>query len=393
MNLPFEDIVAYVAGIFGIIAGIPVVWSVVMWLRQRAQHGRPAPSSSPIALPPSYTTLPSPPAPIVGRGEQLHLLRHRLGIGGRPPEQITAIHGFPGQGKTSLVLALAYDEAVRKAFPGGVLWADLGENPNLDLTVDLARWGDALGEPQVREAPDLREAIRRMGAVLQGRRALLIVDDVWEKDHAAVFLRARGDCPLIVTTRAAEIAEHVAQDSDDRIRLRGLSLEAGMDLMEQLAPDAVHRFEPDVRALVEAVEGLPLALQVAGRVLRIETEADLDDMRVRIRELASGELLDAEVPAQLERETNNRTVAALLRRSIDYLDDETRERFVFLGGFVAKPATFALEDMAAAWLADDPGPTVRRLIERGLLEPATNGRYQMHALLADLAAAMLDELP
>jgi hypothetical protein len=71
----------------------------------------------------------------------------------------------------------------------------------------------------------------------------------------------------------------------------------------------------------------------------------------------------------------------LLKRSTDSLDEETRLRFALLGLFVPKPAAFNLQAMAAAWDVDDPKPTARKLVNRGLIEPLNGGRFQMHALL------------
>jgi hypothetical protein len=83
------------------------------------------------------------------------------------------------------------------------------------------------------------------------------------------------------------------------------------------------------------------------------------------------------------------TVAALLKRSSDALDDETRQRFALLGLFVPKPATFDLAAMSAAWDTADPKPFARLLVDRGLIEPLTGGRFQMHALLVLHAQSLL----
>ena len=85
------------------------------------------------------------------------------------------------------------------------------------------------------------------------------------------------------------------------------------------------------------------------------------------------------------------TVAALLKRSTDLLDPETRRRFAFLGLFVPKPATFDLEAMAVAWDVTDPKPIARALVNRGLLEPISGGRFQLHAVLVLHARSLLEE--
>jgi hypothetical protein len=61
-----------------------------------------------------------------------------------------------------------------------------------------------------------------------------------------------------------------------------------------------------------------------------------------------------------------------------------------LGAFAPKPATFDLEAMRVVWDVDDPIPTVRRLVDRGLLAPiVSQGRFQMHAVLVKHAQALL----
>ena len=66
-------------------------------------------------------------------------------------------------------------------------------------------------------------------------------------------------------------------------------------------------------------------------------------------------------------------------------------RFALLGLFVPKPATFDLGAMAAAWDTADARPTARVLVNRGLLEPLSGGRFQMHALLVLHAKSLLKE--
>lgn len=85
------------------------------------------------------------------------------------------------------------------------------------------------------------------------------------------------------------------------------------------------------------------------------------------------------------------TVATLLKRSTDLLDRETCRRFAYLGLFVPKPATFDLEAMAVAWDVSDPRTVARVLVNRGLLEPVSGGRFQMHALLVLHARSLLEE--
>lgn len=150
--------------------------------------------------------------------------------------------------------------------------------------------------------------------------------------------------------------------------------------------------EDECRQLARDVECLPLALHVAGRLLNAESQMGwgVADLLNNLREGAS--LIGAKAPADMmdyETETIP-TVAALLKKSTDRLDDFTRDCFAFLGPFAPKPATFDLNAMKAVWMVDDPRPTARTLVDRGLLEPV-GSRFQMHALLVAHARSLLTD--
>jgi len=157
-----------------------------------------------------------------------------------------------------------------------------------------------------------------------------------------------------------------------------------LELLEKLAPSVVATHRDQCRALVKELEGLPLALQVAGHMLNVEASYGfgVTDLIAELREGAR--LLEARAPADRTDLANETTpaIAVLLQRSTERLDDHTRDCYAFLGVFAPKLATFDLAAMKAVWQVDDPKPIARTLVDRGLLEFVQEmGRYQMHALL------------
>jgi len=215
---------------------------------------------------------------------------------------------------------------------------------------------------------------------------------VCEPAHGALFQQARGtNCGLLITTRLTEVANLLAQTEEAVYNLPVLTEDDALKLMRILAPTIVDSYEDDCLNLVRSLECLPLALHVAARLLRVESKFDwgVADLLKEITEGAA--VIKAEAPSDRVEGENIPTVTALLQKSTDVLDEHTRDCFAYLGAFAPKPATFDLAAMKAVWQIDDPKPTVRELVDHGLLEPVGSGRFQMHALLVMHARSLLTE--
>ncbi|HSD85355.1 MAG TPA: NB-ARC domain-containing protein, partial [Anaerolineae bacterium] len=336
--------------------------------------------------------LPALPALVIGREDDLTEIKRRLGVGGGQPHSLTVIQGWPGVGKSTLAAALAHAPEVADQFPDGVLWASLGETPS--VLSELLTWAEALHIDDPGHTRPIEEITTQLTAALRDKRVLLILDDVWQVEHALPFRVGGQACCLIMTSRLNDVAQALAPTAQDVYRLSVLSEDRSLELLSKLTPETVGDFPNEARELVRDLEGLPLAVQVAGRLLH--TEAQLGwGIRDLLAELRDGaRLLRAQPPSEVAvvgRDTSP-TIAALLKRSTAALDVETRQQFALLGLFVPKPATFDLAAMAAAWDVSDPRPAVRQLVNRGLLEPISGGRFQLHALLVLHARSLLEEI-
>jgi NADH/NAD ratio-sensing transcriptional regulator Rex len=172
-----------------------------------------------------------------------------------------------------------------------------------------------------------------------------------------------------------------------------LSQDDGLKLLRTLAPQVVEGRVVACRELVEKVEGLPLALQVAGRMLRAEQQRGRDVDRL-LEELRAdkAKLLNAPAPADVASDVSP-TVALVLQKSTDCLESTIRRRFAYLGPFAPRPATFNVEDLMAVWRVDESEAqeTIDVLIDRGLLEPLGNGDYTIHQILVEHAKMLLKQ--
>lgn len=340
--------------------------------------------------------LPPLPSIFLGRADVLDDLKARLGITSAGANRnlikpLTVVRGWPGVGKTTLTTVLAYDPDIQALFPDGVLWASLGLKPN--LLSELANWGRALGTDELLRAPTLEQAKAELAALLQNRRMLLIVDDAFDAADVFPFQVGGPRCGLLVTTRFPEVAELLDPTLQQIYLLRELNDQDGLELLGSIAQTVVKRYHAESLILVKELEGLPLALHVAGRLLNVEQKLAFSITNL-IQDLKQGaKILQAKAPqdrTEIETQTLP-TVAVLLQKSTDLLDPATRDYYAFLGAFAPKPATFDEAALQAVWLVQDPKPIVRKLVDRGLLEPVPPNRFQMHALLVMHAKSLLTD--
>ncbi len=182
-----------------------------------------------------------------------------VGLTGQVPA--VGLHGQGGIGKSVLAAAVAHDEVIRRRFPDGVYWVTLGEKADvlagqLDL---LARLGARDRTPRTPA-----EALGQLREVLENRRMLLVVDDVWS-DAAALAFRVTGPRgrvlytsrdPQVLTAAGAHL-RRVEVLSPDAARAVAAAV---LDVAPGALPAAVDRAFADVGHVALAVALLAAAV-------------------------------------------------------------------------------------------------------------------------------------
>ncbi|MCB9135054.1 MAG: tetratricopeptide repeat protein [Anaerolineales bacterium] len=369
-------------------------------LRQWAHAPTPSPSPlfslSPLPLPPTpFLAPPRPSYALIGRDPFFQQFKTSLLNGGHT----LALYGLPGVGKTALTVALTHDSDLRSRYPDGVLWAGLGNHPNLLALLGI--WGTALGltADELSKLPNLDTRARAIHAAIGLRQMLLVIDDAWASADALTFNLGGPHCATVLTTRLPKVALDFAGDHTHL--LPELSDEDGLALLAEFAPHILPA-EPDAaRALVHAAGGLPLAITLMGRHLRQETHTgpprrlrtalerlQTTETRLRLTQPASPldhqPSLSAEVPLSLL------TVIAI---STETLPEETRRAFNALSIFPPKPNTFSEEAALTVCSAVTPAPLIAldSLVDGGLVEYLPSDRYTLHPILAEFAHLELAE--
>ena len=148
--------------------------------------------------------------------------------------KMDALQGMGGIGKSVMARALCNDPEVQGAFPNGILWATLGEVPN--LVERLREWVETLGGTVRSTAPTVDMLKAELQAALVGRTCLLILDDVWNKGDVGYFRPPAGS-RLLLTMRDAALAEDLGatvqpipvMDKAEALKLLQQSIGAGYD--------------------------------------------------------------------------------------------------------------------------------------------------------------------
>ena len=330
---------------------------------------------------------------LIGREELCNELGTQLCVAPRSP--MIALYGLPGVGKTTLAAALLTHKQIIEYFSDGFLWASLGPQPNLSGT--FSRWGQLLGITDIEASRliTIEQWSQALHHALGNRRMLLVLDDVWKCEDALALKIAGAHCSYLVTTRFIPVALQLAGNGARAIQ--ELAEPESLQLLEHLAPGLVEREPQAAQNLVRSVGGLPLALTLIGKHIRIEMHSGqprrLFTALARLH--AAEERLRLSVPQALyerppalppDRPVSLETIIAV---SDQLLSDCARQTLRALAIFPPKPASFS-EDAALA-VSNTSVEVLDTLTDAGLLECAGIGRYTLHQVIADYARLHLQD--
>lgn len=287
---------------------------------------------------------------------------------------VVALVGMGGTGKSALAGRVAAETA--QAFPDGCFWIDLAAEEGEE---SLARIARAFGHDIT--ALDTKDRPRIVRSLLTRRRVLLVLDDAWSVESTDLFLPPPAGCAALVTTRNEAVATAVATDV---IAVDSLEREHAAAMLARVfgTQDAM----PDLAGLAEMLGGLPLALELAGKLARKQArrpgfawDAFAASFATPAQRLGLG-LADASVRAAFDT-TWTRA-----------LDAPRQRAFALLGLF--EPGEISTAEAAAAWhaAADAARTILDDLVDLSLIRFVDKVTVQLHPLLADYAQEKAREL-
>ncbi len=247
-----------------------------------------------------------------------------------PADDVLAVVGMAGVGKSAMLQTLGRDPAVQERFDL-VLTVAGGEDRRLmELLAELLAQIDPDEQPPADEA----RLVARLQRALVNRRALVVVDEVWEEEQLGLRALAREDCRILLATRQEDLLGATLNRAA-RIEAQPMSVSEGVLLLERfLGLDWRPEMAQPAAHAVSLVEGLPLALTL----MALQVPADgwgrwlawLEDEQgcvsyLRAPGLHSAGSSVAEALAQSLRRldgTHRETLAAICRRAEPPTADE-----------------------------------------------------------------------
>ena len=180
---------------------------------------------------------------------------------------VGVVTGMAGVGKTQL--AVEYVHRFGKYYPGGVFWVEADQGlPALLVLVCRAAGIDI--DNRLEEKEQLEQLWQILSSFLP---VLVVLDNFPEKIALEVWLPPQSSIHVLVTTRRKDLFNFSSFSLDV------LTKEEGVELLNS----GKRKFTGDASDLVEAMGGLPLAIELAKNFLNLRTNLSITGLLEEIK--------------------------------------------------------------------------------------------------------------
>ncbi|THG08241.1 hypothetical protein TEA_010991 [Camellia sinensis var. sinensis] len=252
---------------------------------------------------------------------------------------LVGVCGMGGVGKTTMVKHVAKGVEEEKLF-NEVAMAVVSQEPNLKqvqsciagmLGLELHDW----------ESPIARASLLRKRLLLDNKKILVILDDIWEEfelEELGFPLEGGSNksCKILFTSRNRNLWKGIPNKR--YIQLEVLVGEEPWHLFREKVGDCADNLDllPLAKQIVNECGGLPLALVTIGRALTNETDQHHWNNALEQLRTPCSESLSSEVPA---------TVYQALYFSYNFLKDERAKKLFLLCCLFREDAEIRIEEL------------------------------------------------
>ncbi|KFK34000.1 hypothetical protein AALP_AA5G088800 [Arabis alpina] len=340
---------------------------------------------------------------VVGLEDDAKILLAKLLDDRENKRYMISIFGMGGLGKTAIARKLYNSGDVKRRFDCRA-WTYVSQEYNTrDMLMRIIR---SLGVASAEELEKIRnyaeeELEVHLHGLLEGKRYLVVVDDIWETDAWESLKRALpcddGGSRVIITTRIRAVAEGV----DERVyahKLRFLTFEESWKLFEQKAFKNMQWVDADLqkigKEMVQKCGGLPLAIVVLAGLLSRKTTNEWHDVCASLWRRLKDDSIHVSTVFDLSfKEMRQELKLCFLYLSVFPEDYEINVakliRLLVAEGFIQEEEEIMMEDVARYYIEEliDRSLVQAKKIERGKVMSC-----RIHDLLRDVAIKKAKEL-
>ncbi|MDH2426348.1 helix-turn-helix domain-containing protein [Sphaerisporangium sp. TRM90804] len=315
-----------------------------------------------------------------GRAAELAWTHEVMRAGDTPGAAgVALVTGSAGLGKTTLTVRAAH--ALRPDFPQGVFFLDLfGMSPHpLPVEEALGLLLRALGVAEQQLPGDVAGRASLYRSLLRDRRVLIVLDNAASEEQTRPLLPGGGAGRALVTSRRLL----AGLEGVRRLGLGPLPPPEATELLTGILRDRGASDEGSALwQLAQLCGGLPLALRIAGNRLAsrpgwnaADLAARLTNEERRLDQLSAGDL----------------RIATAFGLSYEQLPDPTRRVFRRLALVPGRDFDAALAAVVGGTPIEGAWDALDELVDLGLLQDGTSGRYRFHDLVRLFARDRLRE--
>ncbi|XP_058191998.1 putative disease resistance protein RGA3 [Rhododendron vialii] len=277
---------------------------------------------------------------------------------------VIAFVGMAGLGKTTLAQVVYKEEKVLKNFSEERIWICVSDDFKVGRLLNemvQSLPGDKC------ETPNIEAIMRMLRQKLNGKKYLLVLDDVWNTKpdlwenlrNSLVEIGGSKESKILVTTRSMEVVEAMRTFPSCTHPLTPLSKADCWTMFKKIAfsnrgPSETRTLVDIGRRLVEKCKGVPLAIKSLGGLLYSKQDE---------QEWESIE--KSEIWSLLENENG---ILPILRLSFDHLPSSSLKRSFALCSIFLKDQVIIKDYLIQLWMG------------LGYLQPSSRGKVEMEEL-------------
>ncbi|KAL5565858.1 hypothetical protein UlMin_029022 [Ulmus minor] len=218
---------------------------------------------------------------VIGRNDDKKAIIELLlsDLGTKKNVSTIAIVGIGGLGKTTLAQLIFNDEEVKKCFESKG-WVCVSESDVFDVKLLVQKIVTSVGGTSPDPNPALEQLQTQLRSRIEGKKYLLVLDDVWneksaEWDKLAKLLQSGATgSRILITTRSEMVATATRTTRAGTYQLRGLDEGKSLDLFRTMAfeegkqPADNWGLAGIEREIVDKCKGVPLAIKSIATLLQ-----------------------------------------------------------------------------------------------------------------------------